>query len=52
MPSHNFFSSPTIEELAEAQGVKPLADPTILQGGWPEDEDVDEFLEYTYRNRG
>lgn len=48
---HDFFSSLTIEELSEAQGVKPLKDPSILAGAWPADEDLDEFLKETYRSR-
>jgi hypothetical protein len=32
--------------LARAQGVKPVTDPERLLGDfWPEDEDVDDFLE-------
>ncbi len=49
--SQEFFANKSFSELAEAQGVKPLNDPSILIGGWPEDEDVDEFLEATYRER-
>lgn len=46
-----FFSSPTIEQLAAAQGVVPLKDPAELAGGWPADEDVDVFLKVTRRGR-
>ena len=38
------MESPSITQLAEQQGVKPLDDPSVLQGGFPEDEDVDEFI--------
>jgi hypothetical protein len=48
----DFFGSRTIEQLAEAQGVRPLDKPAELVGGWPKDESVDEFLEETYSNRG
>ncbi len=35
----DFWTSPTIGELAEAQGVEPMADVTILFGTWPGDAD-------------
>lgn len=47
----DFFSSRSIEQLAQAQGVRPLTNPAILAGGWPEEENLDEFLEATYQNR-
>lgn len=49
--AEDFFNSRSIEELAEAQGVKLLSDPRKLAGGWPDDEDVDQFLEEVYRTR-
>ncbi|MGA2571686.1 MAG: hypothetical protein ABSF23_14305 [Terracidiphilus sp.] len=48
----DFHSGRLLEQLAEAQGVTPLIDPKILAGGWPEGEDVDEFLEDIYSSRG
>ncbi len=51
MDAKEFFTSRTIEELAKIQGVKPLKNPADLMGGWPADEDVDEFLEYVYQER-
>jgi hypothetical protein len=50
-PTTNFFGSQGIEQLAEAQGVSPLKTPGDLAGGWPADEDIDEFVETTYRGR-
>jgi hypothetical protein len=47
-----FFTAFTLEELAEAQGVSPMKDPRLMAGAWPEDEDVDQFVLETYRNRG
>ena len=49
----HFESIPALsfEELVKAQGVKPLDDPSILAGVWPEDDDIDEFLEEVYRSR-
>jgi hypothetical protein len=40
-----------VDEYAKQQGVKPLVDPTVLEGGFPADEDIDAFLEVIYRNR-
>jgi hypothetical protein len=47
-----FYSGKSLEQLAEAQGVVPLNIPKLLAGGWPEGEDVDEFLEDIYSSRG
>lgn len=47
----DFFSGKSIEELAEAQGVKPLTDPKKLIGGWPAEDNLDEFLEEIYTAR-
>lgn len=51
MDAKEFFTSRTIEELAKIQGVKPVKNPSDLMGGWPADEDVDEFLDYVYKER-
>jgi hypothetical protein len=40
-----------VDEYARQQGVKPLMDPKVLEGGFPADEDIDAFLEVIYRNR-
>jgi len=37
--SRDFWESPTLDELAEAQGVKPLADVRALFGTWPGEAD-------------
>lgn len=47
----DFFASRTIEQLADAQGISPLTSPGDLAGGWPSDEDVDEFINTTYLGR-
>jgi hypothetical protein len=47
----DFHSGRTIEQLAEAQGVPPLDNPKVLVGGWPDGEDVDQFLEDIYSSR-
>lgn len=46
-----FFESNSLEQLAAAQNVKPLDNPQALAGGWPEDEDLDGFLEEIYADR-
>ncbi len=50
--AREFHSGRSLEQLAEAQGVPPLTNPKVLVGGWPEDEDVDAFLEDIYSSRG
>jgi len=47
----DFFQPRSLQELAEAQGVRPLSNPKELAGGWPQDENVDEFVASTYQNR-
>ena len=47
----NFVMSPTIEQLAVAQGVKPLNDIGTL-GGFLADDEVDEFVSEIYGSRG
>jgi len=49
-PTHSNLSDPfwhprTPEEIAAAQGVKPVEDFNALLGGWPEDELDDNFEE-------
>ena len=47
----DFTTGRSLEQLAEAQGVAPLDNPEVLAGGWPDGEDVDEFLEDIYSSR-
>jgi len=49
--ARDFHSGRSLEQLAEAQGVPPLDNPKVLAGGWPDDEDVDEFLGDVYSSR-
>lgn len=37
--SRDFWESPTLDELAESQNVKPVTDVEALLGGWPGDVD-------------
>jgi hypothetical protein len=41
----NFWHSPTFEELARAQGVRPVEKMEDIMGGWPEDQLDDGFEE-------
>jgi hypothetical protein len=47
----DFFAECSIEQLARAQGVKPLKNPETFAGAWPDDQDVDAFLEEIYSAR-
>jgi hypothetical protein len=46
-----FLAPHSFEDLARLQGVKPLKDINVLAGGFPEDEDIDDFLSDTYKHR-
>lgn len=37
--SRSFWDSPTLDELAQAQNVKPLEDVRSLSGTWPGEQD-------------
>lgn len=43
-PYGNFWENLSLEELARRQGVKPITDVNVLQGLWPEEDDIDQFL--------
>jgi len=43
LPTDPFWHSKTLEEIALAQGVKPIENFDVLLGGWPEDELDDNF---------
>lgn len=47
----NFAANRSIAELAQIQKVVPLGNPSILAGGIPDDEDVDDFLAEIYTAR-
>lgn len=51
MDRGSFFSGWTFDQLASLQSVEPIADVRVLAGGWPEDDDVDAFIEEVYRQR-
>ena len=46
-----FLAPHSFEELARLQGVKPLENVNVLAGGFPEDENIDEFLDDIYQHR-
>lgn len=47
----NFDADLSITALATTQKVKPLRSVSELSGGFPDDEDIDEFLKEIYRAR-
>lgn len=52
--SHDFWHSPSLEDLAEQQGVKPVTDLSALIGTWPGDvdDDFEKLIEaLRHRNR-
>ena len=50
---YDFWESPSIEELARRQGVKPLHDVESLFGTWPgEDDDGFEEMIHAMRHEG
>jgi hypothetical protein len=43
-PRFNFEANPTLDELLAQQGRKPVKDLSVFEGGWPDDEPLEEFL--------
>jgi hypothetical protein len=43
-PRLNFYANPTLDELLEQQGKGPVNDLSVFQGGWPDDEPIEDFL--------
>ena len=41
-----FFYSPSLEELAQQQGVEPVSDLNEISDLWPVDDDPDEMLNF------
>jgi len=46
-----FWHSPSLEEIARAQGVQPITNLEVIMGGWPEEELDDGFEEAILRWR-
>ena len=46
-----FWSAPTVDELAAQQGVSAVDDLDALAGDWPEDDSLDEFIDSLRRTR-
>ena len=42
--AHPTYAAITAQQLVAIQGKTPIDDPNTLLGGWPEDDDFDEFL--------
>jgi hypothetical protein len=47
----NFAANRSIAQLAQIQNVLPMKDPSILAGGNPDDENLDDFVDDIYRAR-
>jgi dCTP deaminase len=48
---HTRIENPSITELAEAQNIRPFKNLSDLAGVWPEDENIDDFLEAVHQWR-
>jgi hypothetical protein len=46
-----FWKPHPIDELARLQGIKPLEETCVLAGGFPECENIDDFLRDIYDHR-
>ena len=46
-----FLAPHSFEDPARLQGVRLLEDINVLAGGFPEDQDIDEFLDDIYKHR-
>jgi len=42
--THPNYAEMTAQQLVTIQGKTPVDDPSTLLGGWPDDDDFDEFL--------
>src|SRR6202040_107744 len=51
LSDESFFANPSIADLMAASNVQPLNDLSVLAGGIPPDEDVDEMLRVIYDAR-
>ena len=49
--SPSFWSSSSLTELANAQGVGPVEDPEDIAALWPSDDDPDELLDHLLAER-
>jgi Arc/MetJ-type ribon-helix-helix transcriptional regulator len=47
----DFWEPKTLEQLIQAQQTQPITDIADLAGSWPEEESVDDFIEYIYQQR-
>jgi len=46
-----FDSEPTLEELRKQQGTLPIQSISDLAGDWPEEDSIDDFLDFIRRGR-
>ena len=49
--TRSFWESPSLEELAEQQGVTPVEDLQEVAKLWPVDDDPDELLHFILHER-
>jgi Arc/MetJ-type ribon-helix-helix transcriptional regulator len=47
----DFWEPKTLEQLIQAQQTQPITNIADLAGSWPEEESVDDFIEYIYQQR-
>ncbi len=51
LSDQSFFANVSLADLMAASNVRPLDDPSVLAGGIPADEDIDEMLKTIYDSR-
>lgn len=50
--SANFWKSRSLDEIIREQNIKPIDDLSVLASSvWPEDESLDDFLDFIYGQR-
>jgi hypothetical protein len=47
----DFWEPKTLEQLIQAQQTQPITNIADLAGFWPQEESVDDFIEYIYQQR-
>ena len=47
----DFWEPKTLEQLIQAQQTQPITNIGDLAGFWPQEESVDDFIEYIYQQR-
>lgn len=47
----DFWEPKTLEQLIQTQQTQPITNIADLAGFWPQEESVDDFIEYIYQQR-